>query len=108
MTAGELLRRRVDTSSQAIVARELGVSKSTISQILGGKYGASTSRLDQRIMTLYGGEQGAFRCPHTGEEISPMDCASTWERAEAAGGKTPGSPVTLRQYHACRNCEIRK
>jgi hypothetical protein len=36
-----------------------------------------------------------------------MDCAITWERAVAAGTKVPGNPMTLRQYHACRNCVIR-
>ena len=108
MTASELLRRRVESSTQATVARELGVSKATISQLLGGKYGASTNRLDARILTLYGGEKGAFACPHSGAEISPMECATTWELATAAGKKIPGNPITLRQYHACRNCGIRK
>jgi transcriptional regulator with XRE-family HTH domain len=108
MTAGDLLRQRVEASSQAVVARELGVSKSAISQLLSGKYGASTAKLDARIMTMFGGQKGAFVCPHTNEEINPIDCAETWELATAAGRRVPGNPVTLRQYHACRNCEIRK
>jgi transcriptional regulator with XRE-family HTH domain len=108
MTPIELLKKRVDVSSQAQVARELGLSKTTVSQLLSGHYGASTEKLESKIMIIYGNAKGVFTCPHTLDEITPLDCAITWERAKAAGRRIPGNPVTLRQYHACRNCEIRK
>ena len=108
MTPSELLRKRVESSSQGQVARELGVSKATVSQMLSGRYGASTANVDRKIMAIYGGERGIFVCPHTGEEIAPLDCAASWERATAAGRRLPGNPVTLRRYIACRNCEIRR
>jgi transcriptional regulator with XRE-family HTH domain len=106
--AAELLRKQVESSSQAVVARELGISKSTVSQLLSGKYGASSENIDRKILMVYGGERGVFKCLHTGEDITPLDCAITWERAVAAGGRAPGNPTTLRQYHACRNCDIRR
>jgi transcriptional regulator with XRE-family HTH domain len=108
MNAIEVLQRRVEATNQAIVGRELGVSRSTVSQLLAGKYGASSAKIEARILALYGGPIGVFACPHSGEELSPLECATTWERAVAAGRRAPGNPVTLRQYHACRNCEIRK
>ncbi|MDR1656157.1 MAG: helix-turn-helix domain-containing protein [Deltaproteobacteria bacterium] len=108
MTASELLRKRVEASTQAQVARELGVSKTTVSQLLGGKYGASPAKLEARVMALYGGQSGLFICKHTGVEVTPLECASTYERAVAVGSRVPGNPITLRQYHACRRCEIRK
>jgi hypothetical protein len=108
MTAIELLRRRLLDNPQAVVARELGVSKTSVSQLTAGKYKASTVRMEERIMTLYGGNDGVFLCPHKDERITPLECATTWERAVAAGTKAPGNPVTIRQFHACRNCLIRK
>jgi DNA-binding XRE family transcriptional regulator len=108
MTPTEILRQRVQTSSQAQAARELGVSKTTISQLLSGRYGASTAKLEHKIMVIFGSAKGVLTCPFTETDITPLDCAITWERANAAGTKVPGNPQTMRQYHACRNCEIRK
>lgn len=106
MTAMNLLRRQVEAKGQAAVARELGVSKAAISQILNGKYQASTEHIEGRIMKLYGAAEGLV-CPHQGREISPAECADIYARALNAGPRATGNPSTLRQHHACRHCQIR-
>lgn len=106
MTALELLRSRVEEHGQGAAARELGISKAAVSQILNGKYKASTEHIESRVMKLYGG-RGVLVCPHQGREISPADCAAIYERAAAVGLRATGNPETLRQHHACRHCHIR-
>lgn len=106
MTAIEILRRRAGESSLSVVARELGVSKAAVSQILNGKYQASTEHIEARVMKLYGGGN-VLVCPHQGREISPAECADLYGRAVAVGPRATGNPSTLRQFHACRNCQVR-
>ena len=86
-------------------ARELSVTKSAISQVLSGKYPASTKRIESRIMALYG-HGGIVPCPAQGE-ITPAKCASTFEKARKIGMKA-GNPDTLRLYKTCINCPMRK
>lgn len=106
MTAINLLRREVTAKGQATVAKELGISKTAVSQILNGKYQASTGHVESRVMRLYGG-LGALVCPHRLEEITPAECAATYNRAVAVGLKATGNPETLRQHHACLHCPVR-
>lgn len=51
-----ILRRRVEATSGAQVARELGVSRSTISMVLNGTYPASTKGVEAMVNQTYGGE----------------------------------------------------
>ncbi|UQZ89559.1 hypothetical protein C4J81_10225 [Deltaproteobacteria bacterium Smac51] len=106
MTALDILRKRVDQHGQATVARELQLSKTAVSQFLSGKYQASTARIEERIMNLYG-DSDKLICPHQEKEISPMECAQTYERAMSIGLRATGNPETLRQHHACQHCRIR-
>jgi len=108
VTAINLLRLRLEKVSQAKVAEELGISRAAVSQILSGKYGASPERIETRILTMYGGREGMFTCPHRNDSITPSDCAELYNRAKSAGTRVPGNPETLRQYHACKKCEIRR
>ncbi len=107
MTAINLLRQRVAAHGQAAVARELAISKTAVSQILNGKYQASTEHVEARIMKLYG-LGGAVNCPHRQEQITPAECAETYNRAVAIGLKATGNPQTMRQHHACLHCPIRR
>ena len=54
MTAIDLLRCRVEAQGQATVARELGISKAAVSQILSGKYQADPSHILTRVLNIYG------------------------------------------------------
>lgn len=100
----EILRQQVSTKGQAAVARELGVSPTTISQVIGGKYPASTENIEKKIMRIYGSGSG-IDCPTLGE-ITPQRCVDTWEKAKRIGVGA-GNPATMRLYKTCRKCELR-
>ena len=68
----ELLRAKVDATSQVRVARELSLSQSTISQVLKGVYNASTEHIAKRVMEIY----GRVICPHLDREIPGAECLS--------------------------------
>jgi hypothetical protein len=101
----EILRRQVEQKGQSVVARELGYTPSTISQILASKYGAETSRVEERIMAVYG-HKGLVDCPILGE-TAPSLCAENHDLARKIGLRT-GNPDTARLYKRCQNCEVRK
>jgi len=100
----EILRRQTANKSTAAVARELGVSPTTISLVLSGKYGASTDRIERRVMRIYGAGDG-IDCPVLGR-ITPLRCVETWERAGRIGSRA-GNPRTIRLYKACLKCDLR-
>jgi transcriptional regulator with XRE-family HTH domain len=68
----EVLHKRCEASSNARVARELGLNASTISQVRNGKYGASTDSIAQLVRGKYMAE--AFHCPALGFELSSDRC----------------------------------
>jgi len=107
MAAVDLLKLKVDAKGQAQVARELGISRTSVSQILSGKYRADPGRIESRIMSIYGGGE-KLTCPHRGQEITPAECAAQYDRAAAVGLRATGNPETLRQHHACLHCEKRR
>jgi hypothetical protein len=100
----ELLRRHVDEKGPGRVASEVGISKATVSLLLAGKYGASTSKMEARILAMYGGG-GLVNCPLLGG-ITPELCAGKHAKAKAIGMKA-GNPDTVRLYKTCLNCPIR-
>jgi hypothetical protein len=99
-----ILRQHVAEKGQAQVGRELGISGAAVSQALSGKYRASTARIEARVMTLYG-HGGALPCPVQGE-ITPAECASTFEKAKKIGLRA-GNPATLRLFKTCLSCPLR-
>jgi len=103
----DLLKQRVEAAGQAAAARELGISRTSVSQILSGKYQADPGRIESRILALYGAGD-KLTCPHRGQEITPAECAAQYGRAAAVGLRATGNPETLRQHHACLHCEIRR
>ena len=60
-----LLRQKCTELNQARVARELGVSSGTVSQILSGTYGADPGNVLQRAIEVYGGL--TVECPVLGD-----------------------------------------
>jgi hypothetical protein len=104
MSWEEILKDQVKRKGQAAVARELGYTASTVSQIINGKYPADTARVGERVMAIYG-NRGLVNCPQLGE-ITPLACLDNHRLA----GDHPrtGDPDTMRLYRACRNCEVRK
>jgi hypothetical protein len=100
----EILRREVDSRGATQVARELGVSTTTISLVINNRYGASTDNIQKRIQLIYGAG-GHINCQALGE-ITPAQCVETWERASKVGLQC-GNPATMRLHLACRKCDLR-
>lgn len=100
----EILDREVGRKGAAQVARELGVSCTTISLVINNKYGASRDKVQARVQKIYGNADG-ISCPVLGA-ITPARCVETWERAKKIGIRA-GNPATIRLYKACLKCELR-
>lgn len=95
-----LLRQRLahHGGSRSALARELGFSRSGISQALDERYPANTAQLRARII-----EQLADRliCPHLDREIAPGACRQARERPLAA---CIGAPDDVKHWQACQSC----
>nr|WP_102136285.1 hypothetical protein [Marinobacterium profundum] len=90
----EVLREQVATSSQSRVALELGVSKTMISQVLGGKYPAEPADLRRKVEGHY--MDRTVECPVLG--IIPIhECEAHQQRPFSAT-----NPQRVRLYRACR------
>lgn len=101
----EALTREVKAKSVSQVAREIGLSKTTISLVCNGKYGASTDSIERKVMNLYG-DEGAVDCPALGR-ITALECSDNHQRAKVIGGRATGNPRSLRFYHECKKCSKR-
>lgn len=101
----EILRREVEAKKSPQVAKELGLSRSTIDLVVQGKYNASTVKVEERVKAIYG-QNGHVQCAVLGE-ISPNTCAEKWNLAKKIG-MMAGNPETLKLYKTCLNCSVRK
>jgi hypothetical protein len=101
----KILRKEVEAKGPKQVAKELGISRSTVDLVCQGRYPADTGRIELRIAAIYG-RDGEVLCPVLGN-ISPNRCADTWQRAKKIG-VFAGNPETLKLYKNCLKCEIRR
>lgn len=92
-----LLQREVSATSCAEAARKLGISRTSVSLLVAGKYPGDTRRMARRVNTLLAPER-THTCPHTGEEITITACAKTSAHMPTSG------PAALRRWKACRDC----
>lgn len=99
MTWLDLLRSNVQASSQGKVATDLGLKAPTISLVLSGKYPASTDRIAQRVVRVY----GRVQCPHLAEEISGAQCHDYHSRPAPTS-----SPFAMRHWRECQGCPNRR
>jgi hypothetical protein len=102
----DILRREVEAKGPKQVAKELGISRSTVDLVCQGKYQANTAAVEDRVKKIYGNNGGGITCPVLGE-ISPNTCSDKWNLAKIIGMKA-GNPDTLRLYKTCQNCSVRK
>lgn len=94
----ELLRTAVETNkSQVKVAKMLGYSPATISQIMGGSYQGAMDKVLARVEEIFGTR--TVECPVLGE-IRIGRCVT-----ERRAPFSAANPVRVRLYRACRNCE---
>ncbi|MCC6195686.1 MAG: LacI family transcriptional regulator [Burkholderiales bacterium] len=90
-----VLRARVDATSCQQVAEELGLSRTAVSLVLGGKYPASTARIATRVLRTY----DRHLCPYLQEEIAGHEC-----RRYAARKFSASAPMQARHWRACQVC----
>ena len=90
------LRARVESTSIAHVARELGYSRTALSLVLSGKYLGDTKRMEQRAAETF---NERHHCPFLEREISGAEC-----RLIARKPFNSSSPLAARQWRTCRSC----
>lgn len=91
----EALRAECARTSQARTARRLGISASTVNQVLNGTYKADAARIEERIRGELMNER--VLCPVMGE-ISKRKCVDVQALPFAAT-----NPQRVALYKACRS-----
>lgn len=94
------LRDACAARSQAAVAREVGVSRTTVSLVLSGRYPADHAAVAQRVRDTLMGD-APVACPGLGETITAAACAD-WRAKARALVATSSQRVAM--YRACRAC----
>lgn len=92
------LVRECDQRGQSSVARELGLSPSTISLVLAGKYPASLKGVQGRVEQRYGRDD--VFCPFRGCLVALEACDN--QRLKPFSSV---SPYSVAWWRACRGCE---
>lgn len=96
-----LLKTRLhqNGNNRAALARDLGMSRSAISQALDGKYPGDTRKLRAVIVETLADQ---IDCPHLGVELSPGACKAWRERPLSAAS---GSRSDAKHWQACQVCQ---
>lgn len=93
----DLLRDAIaEHGSQAKVAKLLGYSSATVSQVLADSYGGQLDGFLTRVEETFG--RSEIACPVLGTILLP-ECVE--ERRKPF---TTANPHRVRMYHACRSC----
>ncbi|RQO63134.1 hypothetical protein DBR47_00750 [Paucibacter sp. KBW04] len=93
------LRLACERGTQAQAAQQIGVSETTVSQVLSGNYKANTLRIERRVRgELMGAE---CDCPVMGD-VSLRVCQDVQERQPGKSGTGIGNPQHAQAWHACR------
>lgn len=90
------LRKLCGTTSQAAVARQLGVSEGTVSNALKGRYIGNVDRLAERIRGELLNEK--VRCPVLGD-ITTRICQDEREKPFHSA-----NPTRVQLWRACKTC----
>lgn len=100
MTWLETLRQAVADHKRGIagVAEQIGVSRTSLSLVLAGKYPAKTDRIAAKVLDTY----ARIGCPHLGETITQAQCRGFSERAAPTN-----SPRDMRHWRTCQGCPLK-
>lgn len=90
-----LLIEAVQASTKKHVADQLGVSRSTISLIVNGKYPASSDHVAKRVLEKF----GRIECPHLVRLITQTECHKNFARQAPNN-----SPREMKFWRACQVC----
>lgn len=102
----ELLQQRTEGQQRTQVAKTLGISPATLSQVLNGsgEYGkgtASTARVADKVVHTF----GRYVCPHLTEEAGGVSQEVTADQCRAhAHRSAPSTPRDMRHWQACYQC----
>lgn len=102
----ELLQQRTEGQKRTQVAKTLGISPATLSQVLNGsgEYGkgtASTSRVADKVIHTF----GRYVCPYLTEEAGGVSQEVTADQCRAhAHRSAPSTPRDMRHWQACNQC----
>jgi len=88
--------------SQAAVARALGYSAATISQVLSGCYGGNTRKFETKVVEVYGEKYGneTVPCPLLG--VIPRGRCIRESKKEFS----TASPLAVELWDTCPDCEF--
>ncbi|MDD9911631.1 MAG: helix-turn-helix transcriptional regulator [Alphaproteobacteria bacterium] len=96
----EVLKQQVEVSSQAAVARKLGISPSALNQVLKGTYKASSINIEVAVRSVYMGD--TIACPIL-DEIPVTACLAYQKKPFNASNH-----LKARLFKACRTCPHNK
>ena len=103
-----LLLSRTEGTQRSLIAKQLGISPATLSQVLNGSglYGtgqASTERIADKVTHTF----GRYTCPHLTEEAAGEPQVVTAEQCRGYAHSAPptGSPRAMQHWQACRQCK---
>lgn len=101
-----LLQSRTEYQQRSQVARQLGISPATLSQVLNGsgEYGkgtASTARVADKVVHTF----GRYVCPHLTEEAGGQPQVITADQCRLhAHRNAPTTPRDMQHWQACNQC----
>ena len=85
----------IDLGSKARLADALGLSRTTVSLVLSGKYPGRPDAVYARAVEVFGGHE----CPASGQRISAYDCRMT-----RTAQPPVHNPHAMRRYRVCQSC----
>lgn len=77
------------------VSEQLGISRSTLSLVLSGKYIASTEHVAQKVLQVL----SRVQCPHLQMDITHQQC-----RENSTRDAPTTSPRQMKFWRACQTC----
>jgi hypothetical protein len=92
----ELLRAEVERHGRRIVEADLGISKTTMSQVLNEKYPGNLGNIEAKVLGKYSTDKVC--CPVLGE-ITEKRCA-----AERVTEFRVSNPQRIKLWKACQSC----
>lgn len=92
----ERLKRMTEQSSIAAVAEKIGVSRTTLSLVVNGKYPAGLDKVLERFDRTY----LDVNCPFAGRELTRADC-----NARSTAPRPFGGAAKTAWWEACQVCE---
>lgn len=94
-----ILKAEVAKKSQYRVAKELGYSITTVSQILSGKYLGKPDKFANKVIEVF----AVVTCPYSDKTIAKKECV------EFSHGKAPThNPIKMQHWRACQQCAERQ